>query len=259
TIREFTGKAGAPAAPSGGGGFFAQMFGGGGGGFTVKAGLNTFVWSRREEGPTIPSDVTLWGFAPGREVPPGTYKVRLEAGDWSEEQELVIALNPKIGQTAEGAAEQYELLGEIGDMIDDLYDGLGRLRDVKKQSAAAIERVRSAGVDHEDVAAAATAMRDKLTVIEEQITQVKSKSGQDPINFPPMLDNQVVNLYMYALGGFGGGDNRPTDAAYERLEDLRPQVADLLGQIDAVITADLAAFNDLVASKALPAVVVGDT
>jgi hypothetical protein len=255
TVGEFKGKAGA-AAPSGGQGGFFRRFGGGSN-LPVKQGLNTFTWGLREEAPKIPDDVTLWGGAPGRVVPPGMYTVRLSAGDWSEETQLEVALNPKLNQTVEGAQEQYELLGEIGDMINHMYGGLGDLREVKKQSMAVVERLKAAGADTDEVAAAAKAMNDKLTVVEEKITQVKSKSGQDPINFPPQIDNQVVTLYGYVLGGFGGGDDRPTDASYTRLEDLKPELAAIMGELDAVLANDLPAFNAMVAGMDLPAVVIG--
>jgi len=205
TVREFTGKVGDAPPPSGGGGFFARLFGGGGGNLTVKQGMNTFIWSLREE-----------------------------------------------------AQEQYDLLGEVGDMINEMYGGLARLRDVKKQSMAVVARLESSGAETEDVAEAAKAMNAKLTAIEELITQVKSKSGQDPINFPPQIDNQIVTLYGYVLGGFGGGDARPTDAAYTRLNDLKPELAELMGQLQEVLDNDLAAFNAMVADLALPAVVISE-
>jgi photosystem II stability/assembly factor-like uncharacterized protein len=258
TVREFKGKVGDAPPSGGGGGFFARLFGGSGNALTVKQGMNTFIWSLREESPELPSDVTLWGFAPGRVVVPGTYTVRLSTGDWSEEQPLEIGLNPKIGLTAEHAQEQYDLLGEVGDMINEMYGGLGRIRDVKKQSMAVVERLKSSGAEADDVAEAAEAMNAKLTAIEELITQVKSKSSQDPINFPPQIDNQIVTLYGYVLGGFGGGDDRPTDAAYDRLNDLKPELAELMSRLQAVLDEDLAAFNQMVAEMDLPAVVISE-
>ncbi len=258
TISEYKGKVG-QAPPSGGpGGFFAALFGGAGANLNVKQGHNLFTWGLREKAPNVPSDVTLWGFAPGRVVPPGDYTVRLSTGDWSEETTLTVALNPKISQTVEGAQEQYDLLGEVGEIINELYGSLADLRKAKQQSMAVVASMKAAGVDATDVEEAANAMNARLTEVEEQITQVKSKSGQDPINFPPQIDNQVVTLYGYVLGGFGGGDDRPTDAAYTRLEDLRPDVQSLIDQVDAILAEDLQAFNDLVASKNLPAVVISE-
>jgi len=259
TIREVKGKVGDAPPAAAGGGFFAQLFGGGGDNLQVKQGLNTFTWALNEEAPNVPSDVILWGFAPGRTVPPGDYTARLSAGDWSDETTLTVGLNPKIDQTIAGAQEQYDLLGVVGDMINEMYAGLADLREVKKQSTDVVGRLEAAGADTEDVAAAAEAMNAKLTTVEERITQVKSKSGQDPINFPPQIDNHIVTLYGYVLGGFGGGDDRPTDAAYDRLEDLKPKLASLMAELNAVLESDLPAFNAMVAGKDLPAVVIGDS
>ncbi len=249
-LREFTGEAGAAqGGPAGPGGFFAALFGGGGSNLSVAQGHNTFTWGLREEAPERPQEVVLWGFAPGRVIKPGTYTVRLSNGDWSAEQPLVVDVSPKPGVTADDLGKQYDLLGQVGDMINELYGGLADLRAVKTQSMQVVERLESAGAEADDVAEAAKAMNEKLTAIEEQLTQVKSKSNQDPINFPPMLDNQIVTLYGYILGGFGGGDSQPTDAAYDRLEDLQPQLADLMGQLQEVMDTDLAAFNEMVSSK----------
>ena len=147
-------------------------------------------------------------------------KVQVQA-DGSVEFLWKLGLNPDLAMRTRSPERDTEFLGEVGEMIDDLYGALGNLRKAKEQSMAVVERMRAAGVEADDVAEAAEAMNAKLTEVEEQITQVKSKSGQDPINFPPQIDNQVVTLYGYALGGFGGGDDRPTDAAYTRLEDLQ--------------------------------------
>jgi photosystem II stability/assembly factor-like uncharacterized protein len=251
-VHEVKGKAGqAESAPAGGGGggFFGRF--GGGGRLTVDQGHNTYTWSMREKGPEIPSDVVLWGFAPGRAAMPGSYTVRLSSGDWSQEQPLVIHTNPKLELAVDALQEQYDLLGRVGDRINELYGGLADLRDVKKQSMEVVGRVKAAGHDTEELAEMAKAMNEKLTVVEEQLTQVKSKSGQDPINFPPMLDNQYVELY-----GYMGGNERPPAAAYDRLADLDPQLDELLGQLQEVMDTDLAAFNAKVGEMALPAVVV---
>jgi hypothetical protein len=162
-------------------------------------------------------------------------------------------MNPKLSVTRDELQVQYDMLGVVGARIDELYGALGRLRDVKKQSAEAVDRVEAAGQDAGELEEMADSMAEKLTAIEEQLTQVKSKSNQDPINFPPMLDNQYVELYGY----IAGADDGPPAGAQQRLDDLDPQLDDLLGQLQDVLDSDLAAFNAKVSDLNVPAVVIG--
>ena len=95
-------------------------------------------------------------------------------------------------------------------------------------------------------------MRDRLTAIEERLHQTKSESSQDVLNFPPRLDNQILTL----LGVVGGSEARPTDGAAARYEELRGELDDLLAELEAVFAGELAAFNEVVAGKKLPPVIV---
>jgi len=252
-LRAVTGKAGeeTAAAPVD---FFEAFFGGGGAAkLPVKQGLNNFNWNLRGEAPKKPEGVVHWGFAPGMEVAPGTYQVKLSAGDWSQTQSIKVDVNPNLKTTVADFEKQRELGGQIAARIDDLFQGLAKLRDIKTQANQIVERMKKAGLEEKDVTDAAKALNDKLTAIEEKMTQVKSKSEQDPINFPAMVDNQLTTLYMYvALFPY-----QPTTGAYRRFDDLKPQVDDLLKQLDSVMGAELSAFNALVRGKNLEPVLVG--
>ena len=58
-------------------------------------------------------------------------------------------------------------------------------------------------------------------------------------------------------GGFGGPVNdRPTDAAVERMAELRVEVGEILDELQTIFDDDLAAFNDLIRSLGLDPVVV---
>ena len=95
-------------------------------------------------------------------------------------------------------------------------------------------------------------LSDKLTEIEGQLTQTRSESSQDPINFPPMLDNQIA----YVLSYVAAASTRPTDGARIRFEDLKKEHALLSGDLASVLKKELAAFNELVSKKKVPAVLV---
>ncbi len=253
-IQTFKGKAD-DKAPSEGGGSFARLFGGSDTRLPVKKGLNRFNWRLREKGPEIPKGVVHWGGTPGMQVVPGTYQVRLSVSEWTETRPLEVGLNPNISTTVAELEEQHKLATEVAAAIESLFGTLGDLRDVKAQSKEIVARMKKAGEENEEIADAAKALDEKLTEIEEQITQVKSKSGQDPINFPPMIDNQLTTLYSYVVMA----DYPPTAGAYERFDDLKPDLASLKAQFDEVVAGDLMAFNQLVAGLNLPPVILSGT
>jgi hypothetical protein len=218
----------------------------------VQEGVNTFVWDLRFEAPEVPEDVVHWGGMPGRPAVPGNYRVRLSFGDWSQKRPLKVEGNPNYPTSLADYQKQDELLKEIGATIDELMDGLENLRDIKAQTKSIVERMKKASMEDEAVAGAAQELNDKLTAIEVKLTQVKSKSRQDPINFPPMIDNQLTTLYAY-VAGF---DYQPTDGAYKRFEDLKPELADLMDRLQQVFDADVTSFNSMVTSKNVQPVVI---
>ncbi len=225
-------------------GFFARFFGAGEPPkIPAEEGLNSFDWNLISEAPKTPEGVTLWGRASGRPSVPGAYKVRLSSGEWSQTQDFEIKIKPDSSSTLADFEKQDELLRRIEAKVVDVFGGLSDIRAVKKQAKEVVARLEESGAPNEDVAEAAKQLAEKLSTIEEQLSQVKSKSRQDPINFPPQLDNQLVTLYGYVAFA----DFQPTAGAYERLDDLEPEVDRLLGELKQVVDTDVAAFNEMVA------------
>jgi hypothetical protein len=97
------------------------------------------------------------------------------------------------------------------------------------------------------LAALADSLARKLTRLEVQLTQVRSKSGQDPIRFAGMLDNQWAELYGNLTGtnGYinGGVDGKPTRGAGERLQELNARWAVLRAQWTEILNKDIPALN----------------
>ncbi|HUP24714.1 MAG TPA: glycosyl hydrolase [Thermoanaerobaculia bacterium] len=232
--------------------FFAAFFGGGGDRLKVDKGLNAWTWNLRGKGPEVPKGVVHWGFTPGLSVLPGRYTVRLSSGDFSQEQPIVVESWPTLPSTAGDLAEQHELGQRIAGRLDQIFDAIRSVRELKAQAKSVAERAKKAGVENEDLTSLAGELEKKLTEVEEQLTQVKSKSGQDPLNFPPMIDNQYVELYAYVIAS----NHRPPAGAYERLEDLEPELDALLASLKEIVDTDVAAFNRKVDELKVPALVV---
>ena len=103
------------------------------------------------------------------------------------------------------------------------------------------KRLDDAGYGDEALTAAKE-MNRKLDGVEAKLTQVQGEAGQDALNFPGQLDNQINAVYSTA----SGPDTPVLRGAYERWEDLEPQLQPLLDQIQEIYNADLVAFNELV-------------
>ncbi|MEM6702515.1 MAG: glycosyl hydrolase [Acidobacteriota bacterium] len=230
---------------------FRRFFGfGGGDKLVVEEGLNTFSWNLREKAPEKPKGVVHWGFTPGVTVPPGEYTVSLTSGDWSQSQPLKIEKWPTAQGTQADFEEQYELGNKIAGHLNSIFDAITEIRTVKGQIKTVQGQIKESGVEAEEVMELAKEVSKELTEVEEQLTQTKSKSNQDPLNFPPMIDNQFVELYAYVVAS----QHKPPAGAYERLDDLAPELDGLLTKLGEIQSGKVTELNERVAGLALPAI-----
>jgi len=222
---------------------------------SVNAGLNRFSWNMTSERFfEIPRGIVMWGGGGGGSGPrvaPGVYQVKLTAGEWSQTQKLEVLKDPRVDTTAAQYQEQQDLSAQVGARIKDLYNGLARLREARRQAVELGDRLQKAGYS-DDAAKSAKALGDKLREVEGELTQLQGEGGQDALNFPGRLDNQFVALYSEV----DGADGRLTAGSKARFEDLKPQLAALLKRLQQILDTDLTAFNQLVRSKNAPAVIV---
>jgi len=217
-------------------------------------GLNWATWTNlRFPAPyTVPPGIVMWGGGGGQgpKMPPGTYTVKVSSGSWSESQTFRLRTDPRYQpeMTEAEGAEQLRLGNEIGALIKDLYDNLARIRDVKRQAA---DMVSKAGASS-PVAGAAKTLREKLEAVEGDMTQMQGEGGQDALNFPGRMDNQLISLY----GGLTGGERRLGTPALERYKDLKPQADQLQRRWQTALKDDVAAFNAVATKAGLAAIVV---
>ena len=116
-----------------------------------------------------------------------------------------------------------------------MYDTVLSMRDAKRQ---ADELAKKAG-EKSPVAAAARTMRERIEAVEGDMTQLRGSSGQDALNFPGRMDNQLVVLY----GNIVGSERRLGTPITDRYKDLKPGVEALLAKGAATLKSEVAAFN----------------
>ena len=237
---------------------FASDTGRGGDRLDVTAGMNRFVWNLRYPDASRFDGMIFWaGGIQGPTAPPGTYQVRLTAGDWSETRSATLLKDPRVSATQADLEEQFRLLIRIRDRVTQANDAVTKVRAVRRDMDGALERLRTAGLavpkaSADSVRALAKAITDDLTAAEEAIYQTKNRSNQDPLNYPIRLNNKIAAL----AGVVGGADAKPTDQAHTVFEELSAALQVQLDRIDAVLRDRIPAFNAAVGGLNLPAVVV---
>ena len=217
----------------------------------VRAGLNRAGWDLRHGGPETVDDAVYFGSTPGPMVAPGTYRVRLTVGAWSQERAFELLPDPRVDLTPDERRAQFDLMIRIRDRIQEAHDAIRSIRSVREQVKAKAELAADGGYGDE-LPALADTIAERLTAVEEQLMQTKNESRQDPLNFPPKIDAQLV--YLYAV--VGGADAPPTDGAYERFDDLSRELDAILAELRQTLSGELAAFNAALAEAGTPAVIV---
>jgi photosystem II stability/assembly factor-like uncharacterized protein len=218
----------------------------------ADAGLNRFVWDLRYEGATKVPNAPLWGGSTdGPEALPGTYQARLTVLGKSYTAPLEIKTDPRLKIGPEDLAKQFDLLLRIRDKVTETDDAIIQIRDVREQIKAINKRLKD-DPRAEAVADAGKALETKMTKVEEALIQTKAKSGQDVLNFPVRLNNDLVAL----SGVVGSADSAPTKQSYEVFDMLSKSVDEQLTKWKAIVSSDAAAYNNLMKQQEVPALMV---
>ncbi len=144
------------------------------------------------------------------------------------------------------------------DTINQVYDAIRTAVDVREGVESATDRADEMEVG-DRVRPLADSIADGLTAVQETLMQTKNRSGQDPIRFPPMLDNQLVALYEYVTAAdnyrFGGAEGRPTEGAITLFDDLTVKWMGVSMRLQSILQNDVTRLNQLLEALGVPGVV----
>ena len=90
-----------------------------------------------------------------------------------------------------------------------------------------------------EIQALADGLMRPLTAVEEEVYQVKNRSGQDPLNFPIKLNNKIASL----SGVIESSDSKPTDQSHEVFKELSGLLGAEMTKMDATLKTELARVN----------------
>jgi RecJ-like exonuclease len=92
------------------------------------------------------------------------------------------------------------------DRVNAANDTVVKIRDIKSKIDAA-----NKGTTRKDTIRMGEDLKKELSAVEEELYQVRNRSGQDPLNYPIKLNNRLAGL----IGVVQSGNFRPTDQSYE--------------------------------------------
>ncbi|MDJ0974378.1 MAG: glycosyl hydrolase [Planctomycetota bacterium] len=217
----------------------------------VRPGWNLFRWDLRRALPTtVPGAVGWPTLTRGPRVLPGRYVVRLviDGKTWSKPLEVQTDPRRPLSEADRTAAGAY--VDAVYATLDGVHRSVNKIRDVRRQLVATMRRARKAG-KAKALEPAAKPLRESLREIEDALIQWRNKAPQDPLNFPPRLNDKLTMLL-----NLTNRDPRPTQGMRNVLAHLKAQAEQWEVELALALGELVPAFNAAVEEAKLPAVVV---
>ncbi|MGH9776525.1 MAG: WD40/YVTN/BNR-like repeat-containing protein [Candidatus Acidiferrales bacterium] len=226
-------------------------FGGGGGSMpSTDAGINRFVWDLRYEPPSRVPGAVSWGGRPiGPLAAPGNYQVKLTVAGKSYTAPLEVKKDPRVEASDADLQKQFDLALKLRARITEGHDAVNEIRDVRTQLQALQNRLGS-DPQYKDISVSAADLIKKLDAIESSIIQPKSKTNEDPLNYPIQVADQLMALDSTVEDA----DAAPTQACYQVFDVLSKQLDEQLAKWRDARDKDLAALNQKIAAANIPAI-----
>ena len=216
----------------------------------TEVGLNRFAWDLHSEAPIKVPGAVGWGGRPeGPLVAPGKYQVKLTVAGKTSSAEMELTKDPRISATQADLEKQQEFALRIRDRVGAGDEAVNQIRSVRSQLDA-LKRRLAADTSAKPILDSADALTKKMNAVEEKIIQPKSKSGEDPLNFPIQVADQLAALQETVESA----DTAPTEASTIVFNELNSRLETQLAAWKEIQSKDLAALNDAIQKANIPAI-----
>ena len=200
----------------------------------LENGNNIFYWDMMYPGAEkVKGMILWWASLNGPMALPGNYKVTLTMGEISKSQNFTILKNPVSETSIADAKAQFNFINDINAKVTEIHKALKNVKKVRAQVKALKKSIKE-NEKHAGLLTYADNLLKEMTSIEETLYQTKSKSNQDPLNFPIRLNNKLAHLNsLTRIGSYA-----PTQ-----------QAIDFKNEINKKIDQELAKLYDLFDNK----------
>lgn len=159
-----------------------------------EVGMNLFSWNMCLAGVDKGKDMVMWnGTLNEFMVAPGVFQAMIYCGKDSSLREFKILKDPNYASTEKDYREQFEFLTTLRDAFDSTQDCILLNRQLRNQIQSLKDKM---GKEYPtELDSIGNVIIAASTNIEEQLVQTKAKSGQDLLNYPIRLNDQLLGIF----------------------------------------------------------------
>ncbi|MDA9339351.1 glycosyl hydrolase [Polaribacter sp.] len=160
----------------------------------VEDGNNIFYWNMMYDGAErVKGMILWWASLSGPMALPGEYKVELAVNKKKQKQVFSLLRNPISEASEADMKAQFDFINDINKKVTEIHTALKNVKKVNAQIAT-LKKSISDKKKHKELIDFADALINEMTTIEAILYQTKSKSGQDPLNYPIRLNNKLAHI-----------------------------------------------------------------
>ena len=187
----------------------------------VEKGANQFNWNLQyPDAEKVKGMILWWASLNGPMALPGNYKVTLTMGEISKSQNFTILKNPVSETSIADATAQFNFINDINAKVTEIHKALKNVKKVRAQIKALQKSIKGE-VKHKELINYANSLLKEMTTVEETLYQTKSKSNQDPLNFPIRLNNKLAHLNsLTRIGSYA-----PTQQAIDFKNEINKKIS----------------------------------
>ncbi len=196
---------------------------------------------------TFPGMVFWGGSSHPIPAPTGMFTVKMRVDGVEQTQAFRLTRDPRLQASDADLAEQYAFANRLVKRVNDANSTVLRLRDTRDQIDKAMADPKADATVKSD----GEKLKMQLTAIESEIHQYRSKSGQDPLNYPIRLNNQLAGLIDFVLSGQRAVPQQAKDV-FAVLDKALQKQLDAMGSAERL---DLARYNQLLTKQGIAQIV----
>ena len=220
----------------------------------LKEGYSSVKWGGDVEGFVPPNGVMVPrgsdGYMSSYDVMPGKYNVTLTYGDYTKTSDFIIMPDPRKSISQDDYNKKYQLLRNIHDDVESIYNSLQKMQDVRSQLNDLQNRLSS---DFNSIKNLSNETVELIDLTESKLISPKQKTFQDVINFRNQLDAQFLDL----LNTVNGNIPPLTNGELQRFDDLHLTWMEIKKSYDKVLE-NVKSINTMIIENSVPFISKGE-